>query len=526
MISKELHIEFDGETLWDFFEDRSPVSNIQGPVGSGKTRAAIDKLYMLACEQHLVDGVRESRWLVTRATSPELKNTIIKDFQERFPEELGWGEWTMSPPITFRMRAGDVRAEFVFLALDDEGDLRKLRSTQFTGAYINEAQFVPLTIVTEIKSRLGRYPGKKYVKGRDGKPILKGGARWPLLIMDMNAADESHWVPIMRGDVPVPDWFTADQIRQHEQPMGPDGKPLWRFFVQPPALVEVKDGTGLVVGWRANAAADNMRFLPAGYYEGLIAGQTKEWIDLNCMNRTGALRGGKAVFTGWNRDVHVAREPLRFRPDYDLIVGVDFGRTPAATWGQMIGGRWYVLGEFYLEDVGADVFGPALKRELLRACPGLDWQRVRIWGDPAGDFRGQSDDVTAYQIMAKHGLTVRSASMGLRFGARKEAMDGVLARMVQGFPGFLVDAGCRMLIQGFGGGYKWRSVKGRDGEVLLDEPVKNKYSHPMDSLLYLLAGAGEVREVVMGGTGPKPVDTRVNSRVYRRDRAAVFRRRA
>lgn len=507
----ELRIEVDGPVLEAFLTSRGKVDIIQGPVGSGKTRAALARLFLQASEQIAVRGVRKSRWLITRPTGPELKTTIMKDFLEMFPEESGWGVMHYSVPMTFYMKAGDIEAEFVFLALDDEGDIRKLKSTNFTGAYVNEGQYVSLEMFKAIQERIGRYPDKQWVNGH-----LMGGATRACLIMDMNAADEAHWVPIMRGEVPVPDWFTADQRRQYALPVGKDGKPVWNFFIQPAALIEVKDASGVVVDWKPNPDAENTLFLPEDYYLSKIAGATKETIDKTCMNRTGALRGGKPVFPGFNQQVHVARETIEWKPDLDVVVGVDFGRTPAAAWMQTWGGRWFVLGEYYLEDVSADTFAPALRREMTKRMPGLDWARVRLFGDPAGSFRGQASDVTPIQVFRKHQMMVVEARAALRWTVRKEMMDQVLARMVGGFPGILLDPSCRMLISGFGGGFKWRTAAGRDGQVTLDEPVKNMYSHPMDALCYGLGGAGEALEATVGSNVPRRVETRVSqSRVFR-----------
>lgn len=516
-----INIQVDGATLEAFLASRAKVDIIQGCIGSGKTRAAIYRLFLMASEQVAVNGKRRTRWLVTRPTGPELVTTIVKDFKELFPEEDGWGTWNMTSPITFRMRVGPIEADFIFLALDDEGDIRKLKSTQFTGAMINEGQYTPLFMFTEIFARIGRYPPKEYVNGH-----LMGGATRACVIMDMNAADESHWVPIMRGDVPMPDWFNADDVRRHTNRIDEStGKPMVNFYMQPPALIEIKDSSGSVVDYKINPEAENLAFLPSDYYANKILGASKDVIDMTCMNRTGALRGGKPVHNGYNKEIHMARDALIYKPEVDLIVGLDFGRTPAAVWGQHWGGRWYILGEYYLEDVSSEQFAPMVKKELTRRCQGLEWGRVKLYGDPSGNDPGQASDVTSFQIFRKAGLQVVAASAGLRFEARRAAVDSVLARMVGGYPGILFDQSCRMITAGLGGGYKWKTVRGRDGDVTIDVPVKNKYSHPMDAFQYLLAGAGEVTEVTLGTNVARRIDTRVNSRVFRDDRNRMFRRR-
>lgn len=510
--NRVLKIDYDGEVLNQFFWDKSEVCCIQGPVGSGKTNVALLKLGRMAGEQVMINGKRKSRWIITRPTTPELKSTTIKDFLDMYPEGE-WGRISYTPPITYYMKAGSIEAEFIFLALDDDADLQKLKSTNITGAYVNEGQNTDLKTVTALLERAGRYPKPEMVRGK----LVRGSIKKNVQI-DMNAADESHWVPIMRGDVPIPEYFTTDQIRMHKKPS------QWAFYVQPPALLEVMDSAGMVVDYKLNPKAENLKFLPEDYYESKTRGQSKDVIDMTCMNRTGSLRGGKPVFVGWNKEIHVARDKLVYKPELPLLVGLDYGRTPAAVWGQVYGGRWFILGEYYMEDTSSDLFAPALKRELARRMPDIDWSNIQWWGDPAGDFKGQADEKTSVQVFRKHGIVVRSQLAALRFAPRKAAIDAILARMVNGFSGLLVDASCTMLVSGFGGGYQWRKVRTGQGDSYLEEPVKNKYSHPMDALMYLFAGGGEITDIVTGGVKRGNVDTRVNTRVFRSDREKVFRR--
>ena len=308
------------------------------------------------------------------------------------------------------------------MALDDDADLQKLKSTNITGAYVNEGQNTDLKTVTALLERAGRYPKPEMVRGK----LVRGSIKKNVQI-DMNAADESHWVPIMRGDVPIPEYFTTDQIRMHKKPS------QWAFYVQPPALLEVMDSAGMVVDYKLNPKAENLKFLPEDYYESKTRGQSKDVIDMTCMNRTGSLRGGKPVFVGWNKEIHVARDKLVYKPELPLLVGLDYGRTPAAVWGQVYGGRWFILGEYYMEDTSSDLFAPALKRELARRMPDIDWSNIQWWGDPAGDFKGQADEKTSVQVFRKHGIVVRSQLAALRFAPRKAAIDAILARMVNGF---------------------------------------------------------------------------------------------
>lgn len=502
------------KTLWEFYWDDSRVSCIQGPVGSAKTRTALMKLYRLASSQVLMGGKRKSRWVITKPTASQMLTSIIPDFLDLFPEGV-YGTFKRSPPMTYTMEIADLQAEFIFIALDNPDDIKKLKSMNITGGYINEGQFTILDIVTTLLERSGRYPARVKERGRE---IVNSIPK--MVLIDMNAADESHFIPIMRGDVSMPEWFTPDQIRQYTKP------DAWRFFMQPPALLEKIDSDGLVVGYEPNPRAENLRNLPEGYYIEQIEGESKDVIDMKLMNRTGALRGGKPIFNGWNSEIHVARSALEYRPELKLLVGLDFGRTPAAVWGQQYGGRWYILGEYYLEDVSTELFIPALKKEMARRMPDLRWDNIQWWGDPAGSFKGQADEKTSFMIARNQGVNVHGQKSAIRFAPRKAAVDAVLARMVQGYPGILVDKNCVMLINGFKGGYKWRVVQGRNGETIVDEPADTKYTHVHDSLQYLLAGGGEITEILTGGVQRGNINTRVKTQVFTSHRAASpFRRR-
>ena len=54
------------------------------------------------------------------------------------------------------VRVGDIELDVYFLALDDENDIRKLRSLELTGVWFNELEFIPKAIFDEAESRTGR----------------------------------------------------------------------------------------------------------------------------------------------------------------------------------------------------------------------------------------------------------------------------------------------------------------------------------------------------------------------------------
>jgi len=243
---------------------------------------------------------------------------------------------------------------------------------------------------------------------------------------------------------------------------------------------------------------------------------------------------GKAVhplFRGeGERNSHVSPNALKFNPELELYVGMDFGLTPAVVFGQTIRGRVFVLGELYAEGVGAVSFAPVVKREILRRFGGLDLARVKFIGDPGSAIRSQTDEQTPFDIFRQQGMPVRPAPGANRFskvGGRKEVVDSLLERQVDGYQALMIDPGCRMLVQGLSGGYQFKVTKSSFGEFVSDDVVKNQYSHTADAFQYLLLGMGEGGNLLFGaGRNTAAVQTKVQARVFDRgSRAPLFRAR-
>lgn len=476
----------DGAVLGAFGASRAPVKIIQGPIGSGKTLACMMVLWAKALQQMVqADGVRRCRAHVFRNTYSKLEDTTIKSWLEWFPERE-WGRFYWSKPFLHEIRKGGVHLDVHFVALEDARSADYFRSLETTICWFNELQFMPRELFDEAVTRVGRYPRQ-----------IDGGAVEPQVIGDMNAPDENHWVPIMRGDVAMPDWFTEEQRAAHRKPR------LWEFFVQPPGMLELKGPEGEVLGYKKNPAAENTRFLPEGYYENAIQGKGKSWIDANVLNKVSPRKDGKPVLRDFNRAVHVAQEPLRPIPGVDLVVGCDFGRRPCAVFLQHMRGTWYVLGELVCRDMGARAFAPLLKKELAQKFPEL---RFRIWGDPSGDFKGQNDEQVPFQIMRSAGLAVQPAPSFL-FSVRLQAIEAVFTRMSEGRPGVLVSPSCTTLVAALDGGWHYRRMAVA-GERYAEEPEKDEYSDTPDALGYALLGGGEGRALLTGSVKPAaPVRT-------------------
>lgn len=487
--SFQLDYRPDGIVLYRFLASRARVKAIRGPWGSGKSVACCIDLFMRARSQvpSPRDGVRRTRFAVIRNTAPELKTTTIKTWLDWFPEHR-FGKFRWSPPYThpIRIPVGDgttIESEVIFLALDDETDVKKLLSLEITAAWINEAREVPKAIIDAIDGRVDRYPSKR-----------DGGATYPGIILDTNPPDETHWWPIMAGDVPPPEDLPQEDLLTLVKPR------TWEFFTQPPAMLEVKDENGNLVGYEMNRGqregippAENTRHQSPSYWENMIQGKSRSWIRVNVLNEIGTVGDEKRVWTAFDPHVHVAARPLDPIPESTVYVGVDFGLTPAAVFAQRVGTRWFVLGELMATDMGARRFGIVLRAELARRfadCP------VMIFGDPAGDHRAQSDEKTPMQILRALGIPIRPAPTN-DLTVRIEAVAAVLDRAEDGKPCFVLSPSCRMLKAAMAGGYCYRRLKVKGTVPRYDQqPDKNRYSHIADALQYLMLGGGEGAQLI------------------------------
>lgn len=471
-----------GTKLADFVVSNRFVDVIEGPLGSGKTVVLCLRIMRHAQEQRPspIDGLRYTRFAMVRNSYPDLRRTTIRTWLDTFPEAVyGRFNWGQPPThrISFSYPGGDVRTEIDFLALDKPEDVRKLRSTEYTGVAFNELPFIDKELFDEATSRL-RYPPERH-----------GGPTWRGVIADANAPDEDHWLAMMTGQTDLPPGLTEDERREYEWPDD------WGFHLQPPALLEEFDERGRISGYRTNPGAENLHNLPADYYDKQLRGKSKAWIDSRLMVRVVLVVDGSPVWPMFRSEVHVAREPLRPVPGHDVVVGLDFGRQPAAVFMQAVNNRVLVQYELIGLNEGAVTFAPKVKRFLETHYP-ADGPRgeykFRLVGDPKGQDKTQTDDRTAYQVFAAHGMPVTPAPVKQNMIAtRVDAVAAVLNEMYDAKPRFVLSPLCRTLKIGMAGRY--HLVREEDGVL---RPNKDRYSNPCDALQYGIAGLGEGRRMM------------------------------
>lgn len=444
------------KSLSAFFTSDKFISLVVGPFGSTKTTAGILKIaYHAKKMAPCTDGIRRSRCAWVRNTREQLRDTSIPDFMKWFPDGVA-GDF-LKTENKFLLRFDDVECEVLFRGLDDSKDVRRLLSLQLSFAVMDEFREINKDIFETLQGRLGRYPDKMMVPPRPqwgnnskGNPI--GGC-----VTDAGVSNAHIW----------------------GMTNPPDLESYWETFLSNPpdnCHVTIQPG-GL------SPEADWLEFLPDGYYDNLMKGKDQDWIDVYVNAKFGKNLSGMPVFRSFSRDLHVAKEPLRYIKslNHPIIIGMDAALHPAAVFGQVdYKGRLLVLAEASADGMGAINFvREKIKPVLSQRFPGA---HSIIVIDPAANARSQTDERTVLDVLRAEGLTVRTAPTN-SIQSRISAVDAYLTRVADGEPGILIDPGCTQLIGALAGKYKYR--RKTDGETE-DKPDK---SHPWsdiaDSLQYL-----------------------------------------
>lgn len=452
----------------------SAVDAIWGPWGSGKSVACVIKI-LKQCIQMPVgsDGYRRSRWAVVRNTRPQLKSTTMKTWDDWITKfNLGYWRYTDS---TFFLHFNDVRAEIMFKALDDKDDERNVLSLELTGAWFNEAREIEQTIFTAVKGRTGRYPSAAMFD--DPWPRNKDNQSYP-----------PYWYGVIAdSNFPDEDSFYCRTF----EPDSPEG---WRLWKQPGGLIEVITDTNKYITDRTeevpasvqthfvvNPEAENIENLPADYYTQHINVASKPWIRINLCARYGASLDGKPVYAQtFSRAWHVSKTSLKAIPYLPLVIGMDFGRTPAAAIKQVQeNGRICTLAEVYSDNMGLETFLDTKLTPFLKAhFPGIP---VLVAPDPSGVSRSQYAEVNAFMILESRGYKYEIPETNA-INTRINTVEAQLSRTLAGQPLYIIDPSCKRLITGFEKGYRYKERKDGTFEDVPDK--KSIYSHIHDANQY------------------------------------------
>lgn len=437
-----------------FHSDDTFIKLVIGPYGSGKSTMCIQDIVKRACEMPIwSNGRRKSKWAIVRNTSGELSSTTLATWLQWFGD-LGDITKRQKPLMTYEHIFNDgngiVELDLIFIALDREDDLRKIKSMEVTGAYINELSEVPQGALSHFKGRVNhRYPSRAFCD----QPY------WSGIIADTNPPSDDHWI---HKD------FEEKRLDSY------------KIFHQPHGLLKGESNE-----WLRNPNADNAINLSDDYYLKLAEGQTEDFVKVFCLGEYGLVGFGKKVYPEYNDDLHSVEDIEAIQGD-PLHLGWDFGLTPACVVTQISPrGQFRILKEYTADGMGIRTFAESIVLPSLAK----DFPYCKIGeseADPSGIQRSQiMEELSCIGDLNALGITTRGANTN-DLAPRIGSVCYFLNTMIDGKPAFMLSRkGCPTLRRGFTKDYCYNRIAVSGEERYRDKPDKNMSSHPHDGLQYI-----------------------------------------
>lgn len=427
-------------TISNFMLDNSKVRLVIGPYGSGKTTGCIMELMRRAMLEYPdANNVRRTRFVVVRNTAQQLRQTILEDIRKWLSPAMSYR--VTDSTVQFRFShptQGRIESDWMLIPLDKPEDQQRLLSLNITGGWVSEFREVPIRVVEALLGRCGRYV-----------PIGVKGNAWHGVIGESNPPDEDS------------EWYNKLEI---ERP------PTWKLFKQPGGM---------------DPTAENKEpgRLPPGYYEDLIASNNPDWVDVHVHAKYGKSLSGQAVFrASFKPEFHVTYNSLKPIPSLPLMLGQDFGRTPAALVGQVDNrGRLLIFNEATSVDMGVEQFATSTLRPLMfNHFTGLSSFMV---ADPSGKDKGQITEESPFDALRRLGFKVYGAPTN-DLEPRLRAVEQLLLRQVDGGPMLMIDgANCPTLVQAMKFHYRYKRKQNMELE---EKPEKtHPWSDVVDCLQYM-----------------------------------------
>jgi hypothetical protein len=358
-------------------------------------------------------------YLIGRKTLPSLRDTTMKTFFASMEDGLIKKHDKTHNIVTFVNNS-----EIIFRPLDD---MEKMKSLEIAGFFIDEANEINLEMYNTLKSRV-----RQKLKGKEPKMYRS--------IISLNPTEEDHWIP---------------QLFLHVKPTNHE------MFT--------------------STTLDNMQNLPDGYIEELKRTFTLDMQQRMIYGLFGKVFKGRPVFPQFSRGNYV--KGFEFDPNLQLIRGWDFGyNRPAVVWAQMKNKQVRILAEMMGKEIYLADF---IKNEVLPYQMSLFGEKLNYkpldFCDPRGSDESDKGK-SSVQVLNEHGIFPVYRRTWIEEGLVKvkECMDTVDEKT--GEANFLVHPRCKVLIEGYRGGYARE-----DGE---DKPKKDDYyDHLQDCARYLIIHA-------------------------------------
>ena len=437
-------------TIRQFHASNAKYRAIVGTLGSAKTTGgAMEVGYYLPIWLAKNYGIKRTKWAVIRNTYRELTDTTMASVFEWFPE----AHYKKSEETITIKYAGGIESVLIFRACDTFKDVRKFRSLELTGCWVDESIEVADEHKLTLSGRINRYPK---------------ASKWPLIGYKENG-DPIYDVQSYFIETTTPPDITMPIYSDYAWTSSPPG-PL-------PEKEPLEDHVGF---WQP--PRENERNLAPNYYADLKHRYRDypDWIEIYVEGMPGIIVRGKRIYHNFKRKIHVSHDTIPWIGG-PLYRGWDnSGNVPACVIVQIPSpGRYQAIKEFFNDKANIvnftnDVVG--ICNQLYPDCDFIDW------ADPAGNNEYPTKDggFTSNARLMKEaaGVVVRPSEQNPT--ARINAVDDTLSRI----DGLFIDPGCTRLINGFLGGYCY--AKNQMTGEYSDKPEKNRFAHLQEALQYVL----------------------------------------
>ena len=425
-----------------FHDSLAQVKALMGPVGSGKSLAAIMDFFVLAFEATV-----PIRGLVIRESWPQLRDSTLVTWNEWLEPVSVWRADDRQEVLTIPGRDGVVRSHTLdFRHAQNAAGASKFLSTEYAFIWMEEC--VPAFDVG--RAIIGAGLSNEILEVALTRQRQRGAHRLHI-VLTFNPPSKFHWCHEV--------FVAPSETEKGRAELAGKG---FAFFAQP--------------------AFENERHLPPNYYQRLLQQLSPELATRFVHGKPVTIYPGKPVYPMILDGYHIVDE-VPVLPKLGLVTMHDFGRTPAVEIAQVTPeGQMRVVLELQLWGVSTHTLAEMLTRALRDEFPEHRW--LRGWGDPAGQNPTETDDTTSFQILASKGFALQPGAEG--FTARREAVMLRAACNVGREPALLISKSrCPMLAEGLLGGYRF--PKSHDGQIG-QNALKNDFSHSANAFEYGVSG--------------------------------------
>lgn len=375
------------------------------------------------------------------------------------------GKMTQSPPrITFEFGNGDVSKLEGFPMGADQ-----LRQFTFSGIFGDEAAFWP--------------EAEKFYSA--AKPTTDGGGRMVLV----SSRSPGFFKKIVFDKINFKgDTFAEAPPVPPKYPM--QGIEVWKNPDNGFAVMDI------------HYTADPAKRDPA--FQKAIRASMPEYEYLREYEKQWDSFSGLPVYPNFRKDIHIAKKSLEPHLGLPLLLGWDFGLTPAAVVCQLQGNSLKVLREYVSKNEGINTFAPMVLKDLQLRYREWTTKDMINWIDPAGFQRVQTDARTCAGEMTEAG--VKNIEPGpVAWEPRRVAVEEWILSIDKQGAGLEVDPlNCPTMISGFSGGYRYADSQS-EIESQKPRPLKNHFSHPHDAFQYVAWGAAQKTQQATMAEIPSPI---------------------